>query len=564
MWLKGQSTWSAITPLLTQLIAGEVADGSSNIVPAADAWPRAIAGQDLLVPTDTSHDFNTGNINFRAGYFYNMCPANTNGSASPTWIKATNVFTSAPATSNGRWIMYAYVYTANTVANNYSNAQILVQLLDADTGTGSGAYWNPNAAGVVTYNNGFQFQVGDPSGFLTANGNTQYTWWRAFDTTYMGGVDFWGYSYPKRRGNATFSVNPTGTSGTDWDANISRPTAYTFNMVNSYWAGGLEHGLGIKTNTGLSGNQYTLSYNVCPMSLRLENDATTAGQIRVGIGQAGAMDTTQATPPYRTIGYVYTYNCVGSINNDLTPSWLRTHQTSTSVTAGSIIQYWLSVKKDKIVIVLNADPGQTGKLTMNMVQYHGNTQSFDKQAICWGYSTVDYTGSSNPGSAQLMAMNTLGGQQLRQNGSEARDWQTGWGRGDQYKASDTDGCFNFVGPHFQTHLWSSIQQSPYSPNTTKPAAINGAWNIFSFPFYDVMTTTQNSPSGTLDPEGTGWQRGIVRGLYWLPSAGWANGDELTDTSTGNTYFLISPDYPGFMGRQSSSAPFYGGIAILEE
>ena len=560
MWLKGQSTWSAITPLLTQLIAGEVADGSGNTVPAADAWPRVISGQDLLRPTDTSHDFNTGNINFRQGYFYYVGPGDQI-TGHTTWIKVTNVATSAPATAAGRYVVGLYVNNpVNTVAGNYSNASVAYQIYDADTGTAfyNGNGLNFNSAGVATLPYGIQIQCGDPSGILQFIGN-QYTYFRMFTTTYPGGIDFWGYEYPKRRAAATIVVAPTGTAGTDYDANVSIPTAYSGmwqGPVN--WVGSIGHGLGIKTNTGLSGAQYTVSYTVCPLSLRLEPDPTAAGQIKADTCVGGAVDTVYQNPTFRPIG---------PVGNVGLAAWLRPYQTSLSVTNASVVQYWLSVKKDKVVIILNADPGQTGKMTLNVIQAFtpGPQSTFDKIPVCWGNTCYDYTGASNPVSSPiLLTYNTLGGLISRQNGKEGRDWQTGWGRGENVLSGTRGGDWGYYGPTYANHLFYTNTTCPYPPTTIKPSVLDGGWHLYAFPFYDYIPGDQSAPNASWDYETAGIQRGTIRGLFWLPANGWANGDELTDTSSGNVYFCVAADYPGFMGRMGGNAPYYGGIAVLEE
>lgn len=574
-WVKGTTTWANCVSDLTKLACGEIADGSSVTVASGDQWIRETGGQDLL-RTPASKDVALGNMSTRQGYFTLHTQTYTTGLADSgvptrTVVRLTNIATSNPATTAGRWIVSVRISVVNSVSGNYSTASLVYNVFDADTGTViTGSTASPNAGGVATLSNGMQVTVSDPSGFLQSSGGiVNYS--RGFSTTYVGGVDYWGIMYARRSGAATFSVNPTGTTVTDWDV-VSIPTGFASPDL-SLTPGGIMKGLGIKTNTGLSGSLYTCTWSAALNKIRLvAGSGGTNGQINLEVFNGGDVDTVFQNPTYRTHGLTVS-------------SWLRPYQTPASVTNASVIQYWMSVKSDKIVIVLNGDPAQTGKLTCNWVgTMTPQFTSYDKFPVILGSTVLDYT-ADNQAQSNFNAVTQFRANQekKRQDGSESpRDWQTGWMRSDF--ASSTSGTDTFTelgvnsatGTGFVTLTPIGFTSSPSNTaavNTAclvlpparqmKPFPTDGNWWLYNAWFSDqnnLLAGTSSLADVHFIP------RGKVDGpWYFIPGDGWGSGDELTDTNTSKVYFLISADYHRVGARLRTAAnAFFGGAAILEE
>ncbi len=563
-WLSGISTWGGIVNKLTELACGESADGNSVTCAAGDQWVREIGGQNLL-RTKTSLDVALGNMSNRSGYFTTMKQRVTTASLSGSMLpdtgvcRTTNIFTSNPASSFGRWVVRITISAANTVSGNYSTMTYTGTIFDADSGatiTSIGTS-SPNAAGLATISNGMQVTFSSPTGFITLN----QIYMRAFTTTYLGGVDWWGPYYSRRNGSHSFSVNPSGTTVTDWDV-VDIPCANSItSLVNN---GGMAQGLGIKTNTGLSGALYTVTWSASLNKIRLIESGT-VGQINLECGGGGKVDTVN--------GSVYRHQ-----SGCLVGTWLRPFLTAGSVISGSPIQYWMSVKPDSIIIVLNGDPAYTGKSTVAYIVAMTPTSSYDKFPIVYGGGNTDYTIDNSSTTAFTAAGElSLLGAKLRQDASEVRDWQTGWMRADfTTTATGTDsfseaaqakgwntGAGNVT--LYAVGFYSDFLTQPVPPYTlppstsSKPHLIDGKWWLYGFWWTENYATASLIASTGIYP------RGYSTNPAYVPGTGWTNADEFTDTATSDVYFLFAADYMGGIGRMHVTTSTYeGGAAILEE
>ncbi len=566
-WLSGSTTWGNCIDDLTKLACGEIADGNSVTCAAGDQWVREIGGQNLL-RTKTSLDVALGNMSNRSGYFsvlnQKISTASTTNSMVPdaAYCRTTNVFTSNPATSFNRWVVRVAISTANTAAGNYSTLRFQRDVYEADTGVlvNQLTARAPNAAGAYTdATYGFQLEFGSPDGFVLLN----QVYMRAFTTTYLGGVDWWGPYYSRRNGSHSFSVNPSGTTVTDWDV-VDIPCASN----QSTWLapalnGGMAQGLGIKTNTGLSGALYTVTWSASLNKIRMFS--STAGIISLDHGGGGKVDTVN--------GSVYRPEAGYSI-----ATWVKAFATPASVTAGAAIQYWMSVKADKIIVILNADPANTGKLGWGyMMTYNSPNSAYDKFPWVYNGGITDYTAETTTQSAfTAVAQISLLGQKKRQDASEGRTWQTGWMRADFVSLCAGTDTFAEIG---QACGWTTgtgnVSMLPIgyrsrydsagftAPSlipaaSAKPNLIDGKWWLFGTWWSNSYGSVSRFPTAMDYPIG------YTDDVLFIPHDGWAIGDTLDDTLSSNNYFIIAADYSPTGRIHTAVSVFAGGSAILME
>lgn len=549
-WLKGQTTWQNVISDLTKLACGEIADGGGVTVPVAERWGRVVAGQDLIM-SPASSDVPLGNMSNRAGYWY--MPRVGDVPVMGTFARQTAIATSVPGTPvAGRWVVRLFVNLINSVAGNYSTAQIGWQIYDADTGTSfnSGTLF-PTAGGQISHSNFGTMIVGDPSGVLRLNAE----FIRVFTSTYRGGIDFWGPLFPRRRADATFSTAPDGVAGTDYDASIEIPLGSTGSGAALTHGGGIAQGLGYKTAVALTGNVYTYTFAAALFTARLFASAATVGVISIEVQGRYALDAVYQNPTWRRMG-----------GRSLS-TWLRPYATPASVTNASLIQYWLRVTANGLVVILNADPGQSGVLTCNwLFAFPPINTTYDKFPIGWGPVAQNYTSSGPSNSSHTMEQQfTLAIQKAYQDGSEGRDWQTGWSRGDADSSAWTAGggrsLFSTLG---STRYDQGVGMSPPPPRSSKPNPTDGKWWLWQSGWMDDMGFEQNG--GQTDQAAVDViPRGATADVLWIPGDGWSNGDELTDPATGDVYFLVGADYHGILGRNTRTTNVHvGGVAVLEE
>lgn len=604
-WVKGTTTYANLVSDLTKLIAGEITDGGGNTVAAGDRWIRDHAAQDLL-RTPPALDLATGNVSNRAGYFAQLSQLNESASAGyvvaptphKTVCRQTAVWSAKPTGigAGNRWAMMVQVVTVNTTPGDYSTGRVTIYIhdLDAAAGTTSPTIFVGNlalnSAGTITISPGggsCTINLTNPTGTLELS-----SFLRSYNTAYLGGVDWHGPFYWRRTGAPTFSVNPPGTATTDFDFDVAfagvwgKSASNTNGVSNSISAafgwippGGTGQGVGIKTNTALTGALYTLSWTMASMKIRMLTNALlapNAGQVDLEYNGCLESDGTD----WQRVG------------NFITMSWLRAYLTPAAVTSGSLVQYWMSVKPDSIIVILNADPAQTGKLTIGgLGAFTSLKGSLDKFPWYVSGSTVDFATTASSG-ARFALPYTYRQLKSRQDGSESayRDWQTGWGRCDFFGIQATTGSTSSAGVsdtdigERNTRLVQAVgfnqnvnpASSGQTPTTVptdsnKPNNIDGKWHLFGFMLSDrTFTGATNNEVGGIPINDDQTYRGYIGGsattcpFWWAPGTQWSSGDEITDGVTGATWFLVAADYPGLVGRHIFTTNVgHGGLAILE-
>lgn len=576
-WLTGTTTWANLASDLTKLACGEIADGAGVTCAVGDRWSREFVGVDTI-RTPASADVASGNMSNRTGYFSLIVVpgltrpgdnTSTAGSGPASVCRVTNPYTTDPSTSGfHRWIARVQVSTANSVAGNYSTAQVNLQVWDADNGVQLlNSNLTPSSAGLVPASNGLQFTVSDPSGLLTAG-----TYWvRAFTSTYMYGIDYWPVLH-RRAATPTFSVAPPGVQGTDWDLVEQAAPGATSGFVNTSPRNApLFHGLGIKTATGLGapGALYTVAFPMALIKARIFN-TTTNGILGLDVGRS-LVDTVNGSVLRNPAGL-------------RTQNWCRAFQTAASVTSTAAVQYWMSVTPTGIVLALGGDPAATGKLgTAFIAAFTPYDSTYDVFPVAYNAIVLDYAATDVTGDDFAFSLGGYGYWRTRraQDGSEGtRDWQTRWMRADfdyaTYSGAYWSGSHatdvtttassgSHVGACVGVGSSPSLQPSGYLPaRQNKPNPIDGKWWMYGFQLSDwgkfFGSAEANTSEGRL-------LRGYINSRFlYVPSDGWANGDELTDSATSIKYLLMAPDYAGeCCGERlrTNSNQFFGGVAIAE-
>jgi len=640
-FLKGASTWGRLEHDLTRLICGEIADDYAVTAASGDKWLREVtrsvsdgvlnstttvtsataafvasdvgslviatgipigttissvtngttivlsaaatasaSGVTLQIATNTiktpaAKDVASGAMSNRCGYFTNGGVATgaapfgipaTAGGGSQTVAKVTSPYTADPSSSGfHRWVVSLSVATVNSVSGNYSTASISRQVLDADSGAVLvSTALTPNAAGDVTVGTGCVVNITDPSGFLTAN--TRFV--RAFTSTYMYGIDHWPMLY-RASGAHTFSVAPPGVNATDYDV-VKLPIPPITNLTTLSERGNLFHGLGIKTATGLGANPlYTLSFPMALMKGRIFSSGT-AGILSLDVGQS-QKDAVNGLSTLRNVGGVRI------------SSWIKAFTTAGSVTSSSVVTYWISVTNDGIALVLNGDPGSTGKLACAWYgAFTPYDTVYDAFPISFSYFPSDYTSDNFGLDFALATQYEYYSLRRRQDGSEgARDWQTKWMRGEHLNGPATSGQYaTDISSTSQVAAvmgTSSIQMlsaighttgtnfvtAPVAPARENKPGVDGKWWLYGFQYGEGNWLNTASTGGVVD-EIRHVRGSVTTRFFFVPDGGWASGDELTDSVTGTKYLLLTPDYMGMGGRmRTATSIYYGGLAVAE-
>lgn len=604
-WLQGTTTWGALVPKLAQLACGEVADDLSVTCATGDRWVRDISTSYDLIRTPAALDINTGTLHMRAGYWTALSYRASLAPNSYSWLqtvcKQTAIWSGVPTGigANSRWTIVIGFGIANTVASNYSTARFSWVLYDADTGgvINSGTANPLSTTGDATLTVGgrtFGINVTDPSGIIPVGA----MFYRSFTATYLGGVDWFGPYYCRRTGNPTFTVNPPGTAGTDYDTNVDIACAATAMgsagvfgasqgtaISTPYHAGGWLSGVGIKTNAGLTGAQYAFSFNMALAKIRMwAASGANNGQINCDYFGGGALDS----GTYRRMGG-YTDTATSTTNP--TGCWMRPFATPGSVLSSSQVQYWMSVKQNKIIIILNGDPGASGNLTNGGVftytPYDYLGAGYDKFPVL-----VSRTATNTNLAGDAIQFHKDGSyfiQAFHQDGSEARDWQDKWLRYDSgtntvtyaNNQPSTD-QIGILYPYSSTGvapttpvpgLYDTSGSTGYGPAiaplvSTKPNAITGKWRMYGFTvedrnwwnnFYGTQTNVaweDDYPKGYVAAS-------VTSPFLYIPTGQFATGDELTDTVSGAKFFLCvhstASGYFGLLGAMTGG----GGVAVLE-
>lgn len=591
-FLKGTTTWALLVDKLTALACGEVADDYGVTASSTDKWRRLTAGQPVIAPpasTDT-----TCTQEHRSGYWMRQDDSgflSDRLSTARTFCRTTAITTGTWVTTTVFPLLYVSlkVTTANTVSGNYSNAvvQIKAQAINASAvsthTTGTNVTLSSTGTGTFTFNGlTFSIQLGDPSGFLGLNA----VFARYFTPTYLGGIDSWR-AFGKATGAPSYPVAPSGTSGTDYEpvsllgnnSVFSASTTYvqTSGAATNYPGPGTQ-GMGIKTNAALTGNRYVVSFPkneaVCSLAYATAV-ASTSFRIDLVWGGIGTDPATGAT--------FYGASGMNRLNTTRTTtygtSFLQPFASAAPSSTAAKVEYWISVTEKHFTIALNGESTYNGVTTQNQIARIVQNEVVAGRDPSWmaGVIAPDANGSGNFNSERpylRMGAHPASGP-ISQVGVRdgGRDWQTGMGRWDfvnpaaSATATLMAGAFLgevMAGSSSAPFGYSSDGMGTYYPamaatssRATVPNYADPRWNLLALPLLDYSGTGQSPSIETVVPGYTVAEGYVDHGLLLLGLGGFADGDELTDTSTGKKYML-------WVGNiRSAVGGAYWGLAMEE-
>lgn len=555
-WLKGQTNWANFVDKMVSLACGESTDDSGASVAVGDRWVRMLAGENCIAsPLSRAVDHTAQS--WRAGY----CRMPTGWGLSDVkqgfTIKQIGLGSGMPFARNHFQMYISGNGNVGGTAGVYNTFTVYAYVTDCDNPTvnyTSGGT-TPNAAGVFTLL-GVQWQIVSPTGWVpgTSSGLPYYSITRYVSTEYPGGVDFWPMLHRKHPGsNVTFGIAPAGVAGTDYDVvNAASVMSTPYPTGNYGVRGGHVRGLGIKTLAALNGARYTVTFKMARQTIWPY--VYDGGRVGARWGCGVAPDTTVPATKRQT----------GGVDRGV---WLQCFQTPSSVAPSSLVQYWMSVTADRIVVVANGDPGQTGKLGgagLWELESDPAFASFDVMANAITPAPYQWITDQTASYVYVM-VGEYRASWLRRYAQQydtpaGRDWGLGWMRGDLIVDDAVGNSGNYTLYQDGGKVGFGVQDD-HAPNfETKPAPIDDKWRLYGWSYVDSQMTYS---SGGADENAL--HRGTFDKILYLPGLSWGSGDELVDTVSGDTYFLVMCDYGAgpFSRTRFSSNAYAGGAAILE-
>lgn len=568
-FLKGTTTWAQLVGKMTALACGEVADDYGVTASSAHKWRRQVAGQPVIMPPASEDTVVTQE--HRSGYWMRL---DDSGFMSDR-LATARTFCRTTAIITGTWPAAVYnllyvglkVTTANTVSGNYSNAvvQFKAQSVNATTyaahSSGTNITLSATGTGTFTFNGlTFSIQLGDPSGFLGVG----VTFARYFTPTYLGGIDAWR-AFGKATGSPSYSVSPSGTSGTDWDAVSILGNNSAFSTNGSFVqypgpsnsaAGNGTQGMGIKTNAALTGNRYVVAFpkNEAVLSFCYFGGGAASASSRIDFVWGGVgYDPTTGLPRYGASGQ----NLMWATRPLGGPTFLQPFSTTPSNTAAKV-EYWISVTDKHITVALNGESTYNGQTTQNYVSKIVQNEVLVGRDPTWAVGVIADANTSTAFSAERNYIR-LGAHPLSGPISQAgvrdggRDWQTGMGRWDfvhpfvannpapqlsallgevMYPATNT-----MYGYTSEAMASSQAAMSVVSPRATTPNYADPRWSLLALPLLDYSGPANSTSIESSYPGFTVAEGYVDHGFLLLGLGGFADGDELTDTVTGKKYML---------------------------
>jgi hypothetical protein len=372
-------------------------------------------------------------------------------------------------------------------------------------------------------------------------------------------------------------------SGTDYDIIEQSSGPNNGAAIGSLGNGQLGHrghffaGLAMKNLTVANGAVYTVSFPMAMAKFRIYNSAT-AGVIGLTVGPM-RLDPGSTLRP------------AGGLQQS---NWVTVFTTPGSVLSSSAVQYWLSVTADGVTVVLNGDSGVSGRLcTAYVGSFTPIDSTRDVLPVMFSQASVDQTTATYFDGAMCAEFGYLRLQRTVDQSFEfGRDWQTKWMRSEWHGLLATgvtnDGSYpsTYWNPAYVTDhtaapangaasqpsrlgafgfpsgvagIGASSILSSFPLRQAHPD-IDGKWPMYGFSYYEgeMGGLSETGADETRRLRGTQTTR-----FLYIPSDGWASGDELTDSGTGVKYFLLMPDRAGAGGRKLGASTAHGGAAIVE-
>lgn len=562
MWLRGSSDISNFQADVYNLLRGNIAAGSRGggqagngaQVAGADAW-TGLDGTNFILRTQKTESPFTGEYTLRRGI-----PRFAARSTSTVISNIGNpTFSGVYALGTARVWFSLFVSTTNTSPGNLTGTVVTYDIRNADTNASV-------ASGTVTgWSGATDTRAIGASGIsitLTLGGSDQFIaganailWMRGYTTTFTQGIDYFPEA-AKVSGGITVSNTPGGSNnytggGTDYtlvQEVHAFPTAVGGGATAPFsgvvdW-GGNGCGCGIAWNAGgappAAGATYYVpnTYLVYASYFQVPNVVSIGGNFSL---TGAPMDVWDAT----------LVNGRWVMTNTVTVTALKTTPNTTesngriftgAAQAGTtFINFWISVKQDKIVMVFRGDPGQSGLtviMTLQRMTPLVNTDDAPWVFICttpdsaadgWmAYHVRDKTVYDNP---YYGSPGTSFSQLVM-----SMWWQP---------PSGNAGRFLITGI-------ATASLPDQNPNNW-----DLRWWLYSI--YGFGNQGGSNLVGTFDSAKQMAIRGKLQGIFALADDNFTHLDELADNS--GTYLLVIPS--STLG-QGTGAQAYSAIAILEE
>lgn len=626
-YLVATTTKDNFVNKLINLITGAEADDYAVTCAVGDRW-QSIGNGGIAQPKSTGYEIIQEH---RAGYWARIDDniITRDGTAmANAWCRQTDVMGNWNASYGGIEITIR-VATTNTVAFDYSTATFNIAWTGTNNNVATTAsnnwvganWWTTNtttdkpavdgtytipAANIVSMT-GMTVQFGDPSGFLPVGAN----WIRFFTPQALGGYDYWrGFEHalpsdftdPVATDELfvfTTGNELSGVEDTDWYvcgySKIIPPTKISIsNGVGNYHytppsnrsiagASGMSSGIGYKTTTALTGDRYEVKFKVYD-SVGVLGWSTDNLSILYKPGTWGT------DPAGTTIRYGF-----GGHWNGL----LLCKPFTTTPTGTSTIQMFISVTPDWLVVIMRTDAGFGG----TTVGFQISRISDEDPAIQRGAWAIPYrrgiSTHTRLGLHSTMEIIALQPKGYRDGG---RDWQTQWGRSDFWTTTDADNGWVYTNRNGWQNIWwsdnndwygslstinktiasSAVNDSnsmigglPYGRNELYP---NGADNRFKAVQFYVADNAMSHGADSNEWRYNGTDqvrvgavapRGYLKSaMYMTSQGGWADGDEIEETVTGDRSILFlgpngsAPD-KFFDWNRWPGVPTYYGIMLRQ-
>jgi len=543
MWLRGSSDLNNLASDIYNLLTGASSanqrgsgqNGNGSQVSGTDAWTGLDATNKVIRSKDTYTPWTLPMLLWRG--IPRFALRGDPGSSNVQVGKPT--FTGTYNGGTNKAVFLVWVSTANGANGSLNGTVVTYQIMNAETGatvvsatTVSG--WSGTtdtkllAQGVwltLTLNAGESFLA-----------NT-INWARGYSTTYTQGVDY----FPEGAKIDTTKTLTVGTvSGganaytlnTDYQVVSScdswpLPNDLSGNYHGTDW-GGIGCFSGIHWQTGgtppnAGANYYLNACSCFAAYVHINQSGTTLRLVPIefwdGSTQKGRFISCLGWAA-ATIAYDSSHTITMSPFNGSPPG-------------STFINYWISVKADKIVMVLRGDPGNSG--IYQAWTYQKATSLFVEEKLPW-VCCAQNSGSNGMRTTHL--------------------YPTAFGYITPYWGRAT---FGYDTQHHDAVLNGALAGTTYTLNNFLSQYLfeNQKWVLY--PIYTEHQKGGYDTSGTFTNQNrSSGLKAKLRGIWASGSDNWSSLDELVDGS--NTYLLVATSQGSF-GASSASI---NNLAILEE
>lgn len=555
-WLRGSTDMANINSDLYSLLTGAIAAsnrgsgqaGNGVTVPAADAWVGLDATNHMLRPPTTG-------VNAVTMKPWRLPIACWRGMPRFGWTSGTMpspanmligrpTFTGVYSGGTARVYYKITVNTANTATGNLTGLSVSYTVINVATGA---TVTGPTAVTGWAGTSDTKLLTTGVSLTLTLNaGETIVTtaqWFRGYSTTYPQGVDFIP-EFGRLVTANTINLSTTSAGANAYTLNTDYKVvaqgddnpncgAVSVNYTAYDWADcGVFYG--IEWQNGASppatgATYYVVDGDLCGPAVGF---ATSGSNNFLAIMAAEFWDGTNQKG--KNVGNLMTAGTVNFVcSGSPGPPGVQLF-TSSTPTSSWFVNYWISVKADKLVLVLRGDPGNAGMTAV---------LTFQK-------GTALHTGDTHPWFFSLANAYSLGIYQSFMWEQHVYD-KPYWGTSDFGTANSTRDAGWGINNGQSTY--GNLLNTALTNVQANPEAFDRKWWLYKL--YGVSNRGNKDSGGNYSAIARkGGPRMTVRGIYSLANDNFSHLDELVDGGT--TYLLVQAT--GTMAGSDSN------LAILEE